>query len=83
MHKIVFVIAIVAILLSATTLTHNIEAKKKRCEKYEDGSKSCIGDKVKYWDSKGKMHTCKVVTFKGKDKCNLPKSVDQGQHWRD
>jgi len=80
------VIAIAAILLSATVLTHDIEAKKhkkhKKCETYSDGSRSCIGDTVKYWDSHGNMHKCKVVTLKGNDKCNLPKDVDQGQFWQ-
>ncbi len=57
--------------------SHAAEAKKKQCKKFEDGSKQCIGDKVKYWTFKvvnGKRvitgeHTCIVKNLTKNNAC--------------
>jgi hypothetical protein len=73
--KLILIIMFGVLLVSATVLTHDIEAKKskKKCKvsNFEDGSKGkmCIGDKVVWYEnnngSRGKKHTCIVADFNG------------------
>lgn len=50
-----------------------------QCERYEDGSVGCIGDKVFNYDTymeTGKKVYCTVVTLEGNDKCKKEDKQD-------
>lgn len=67
-------ISIVAIIATSVLIyTVPMPVYGKVCQTYEDGSFSCIGDRVLNVDKNAKSKYCKVVTFEGNDKCDVSK----------
>ncbi|GEM_PF-5806293 len=74
---IVSIIAVSVLLYSVvygTMVYQSALGESKVCQTYEDGSYSCIGDRVLDVDKNAKSKYCKVVTFEGNDKCDKSKA---------
>jgi hypothetical protein len=67
-------IAITAVTIAAMSLLIHGGAFGKTCQTYEDGSYSCIGDRVLDVSKGSHSKYCKVVTFEGNDKCDKSKA---------
>ncbi len=70
---IVSIIAVSVLLYSVvygTMLYQSARGESKVCQTYEDGSYSCIGDRVLDVSKGSHSKYCKVVTFEGNDKCD-------------
>ena len=44
--------------------------KLHMCVIFEDNSVGCVGDVVKYWNSKGMVQTCVVVNNSNSNRCS-------------